>query len=114
MPGEGHLEERDEQPAIGAIVVGAQQLRGAQFSQRRRELEQPARLVEIRRLLSDLAVHLRERRGPEAVPAGGEIDEPQRARPLLELERRRERRTHVGDGRERGDDERYGCYDALL
>ncbi len=69
MPGERHLHQRDEQAAVGAVVVGEQQPRGAQLRERRGELQQAAGLVEIGGLVAQLAVHLRERRAAQAVPA---------------------------------------------
>ncbi len=46
--GKGHLEQRGKQATVGAVVIGKQQIRGAQFRQRRREAQQPLRIIEIR------------------------------------------------------------------
>ena len=74
---ERHLQQRHEQSAVGAVVIRAQHARGARFRQRRREACEPLRLVEVRRLLAELPVNLRQRRGAQAVAMSGQVDEPQ-------------------------------------
>ena len=77
VAGERHLQQRHEQPAVGAIVIRAQHARGARFREGRREAREPLRLVQVRRFLAQLPVYLRQRRGAQAVAAAGQVDEPQ-------------------------------------
>ena len=49
VPGERHLEQRREQAAVGAVVIGEQQACRAQLGDRREEAAQPLRIVEVRR-----------------------------------------------------------------
>ena len=50
----------------------------------------------------------------EAIAPAAQIDEPQRGRALVQLQRRRERAAHIRHRRERRDDERHRRDDALL
>ena len=114
VPGKCHLHERREQSAIGAIVVGAQQAVVAQLVERRGELRETLRLIEVCRLVAELAVHLRKRRAPQAVAAAAEVDEPQRGRPLIVLQDGGKRGARIAHRRERRHDERHRGDHALL
>src|SRR5260370_1361032 len=64
---EGHLEQRHEEAAVAAIVVGEEQARGVQLLHGGEEPPQARRIVEIGRRRAELAVDLREARGAQAV-----------------------------------------------
>ena len=74
---ERHLQQCHEQPAVGAVVIRAQHARGARLREGRCEAREPLRLVQVRGFLAQLPVHLRQRRGTQAVAAAGQVDEPQ-------------------------------------
>src|SRR5260221_8853133 len=74
MAGERHLARRDEQPAVRAVVIREDQL--AVFLDESEESLQQCWIVEVGASLAERAVHLREDRPAEPVPAAPEVDQP--------------------------------------
>ena len=89
--GERHLDQGDEQAAVGAVVVGEDLAVGRQLLDGREESLQARRLVEIRRHVADLAEDLGQGRAAQAVLAGAEIDEQQLGLAHVRAQLRRER-----------------------
>src|SRR5688572_3431142 len=110
----GHFREYREETSVRAVVIGEQLPGGVQPLDRLEEsLERPG-LVQIGRRIAHLRVNLRQGRSAEAALAGAEVDEHQLRLAAVELELRRERGAHVGDGGEGGDDERKRRRDGLV
>ena len=113
--GEGHLQQRDEQAAVGAVVVGEELAVGRQLLDRREEAlaGAPGR--------RDPAARRRAGRRPAPAPSrpGGSCPRPDRraaarSRPTSRAQLRRERAAHVGDRREGAHDQRERRGHALL
>ena len=114
MRSEGHLGERHGEAAIGTVVVGHQQpgiRRGADGAEERL---QARGIVEVRRHIAQLAIHLREARATEALLAGGEVQQEQSGVARFLRDVRRERAAHIAHRCERRDDERHGRPHGLL
>ncbi len=92
---EGHLDDGREEAAVRTVVVGEQQIRLDQAVDRLHEGAQPAGVVDVRRLASQLGVDLRERRCAQAVAAGTEIHEQQGGGAGIGPQLRRARSPHV-------------------
>ena len=99
---ERHLADRRPESAVAAVVVREQQAGRAQRVDRVDQRLQLLRVVEVGHAIAELAEHLRQHRAAEAVLPVAEIDQDQRGVARLQL--RRQRRPHVGQRRERGDD----------
>ena len=84
MGGEHHFAHRGEKTSVAAIVIGEQQLTFPQQPARFKQRTQTGRVVEIRRFLTYLRQHLRERRGTQTIASGAEIYQNQ-ARWRVEL-----------------------------
>ena len=76
MAGEGHFRQGCEQPAVRAVVIGQRQARFTQVGHDRGEFQQPLRVIEVRRLVTQRAVDLRECRGTETIAATAQINQP--------------------------------------
>ena len=72
--GEGHLEQRHQEAAVAAVVVGGQQAGRVQLLDRREEPDQAGRIVEVGRRRAERAVDLRQRRAAEPILPDAEID----------------------------------------
>ena len=57
---DNHHQQRHEQPAVAAIVIGEQRARGRQLLHRSEEPGQPLRIVEVGRRRAHLLVDLRQ------------------------------------------------------
>ena len=71
---ERHLGQRREQAAVGDVVIGEQRAVGDAAAARREERRQPRAVVEVRRVVAELPVDLRQRRAAQPLPAAAEID----------------------------------------
>ena len=69
VTGKRHLGQGDEQATVGAVVVGDQLAIGHQRLNGVEEAFELDRIVEIRRLVTQLAIDLRQRRCAEALLA---------------------------------------------
>ena len=105
MRGKRHLEQRHEQAAVGAVVIGKHKIEIFELAHRLEQRTQQLRVVEIGRLPSASLEHLRPARSAEAVFPGAEIDQ-QQPRGTGEIEFGRERAPGVRNRRERGDHQR--------
>jgi hypothetical protein len=61
MTREHHLAQRDEKPAVGAIVVREQTAFAIELLDDGEELLQHRRIFDIRRCIPDAPIHLRQR-----------------------------------------------------
>ena len=75
MSGKSHFQQRDQDAAVRAVVVGEQQSVILQIAQRRKQGEQQCGAVEIRRLAAVLAVDLRPAAAAQPILARPQIDE---------------------------------------
>jgi hypothetical protein len=75
VAGEGHLDGRGEQAAVGAIVIGEEFLFAAELLDDVPEILQIFRAVDVGRVGAGLIEDLREQRAAEAVLAAAEVDE---------------------------------------
>ncbi len=105
VAGERHLAQRDEQAAVGTVVIGEQLALVIQPLDQPEERFEHQRIVDIRRDVADLLVHLRQRRAAQAVLALPQVDQQQRG--IQERrELRRQRLARIRARRECGDDQR--------
>ena len=107
MRRERHLGERHGQAAIGAVVVGHQQPGIRRRTNGTEERLQARGIVEVRRHIAQLAVHLREARAAEALLAGTKVQQEQRGIACFLRDVRRERAAHIAHRRKRRDNERH-------
>ena len=103
-----HLGERDEQTAIGTVVVGEHEAGRRELADRREEGPQVGRIVEIGRRVAEGAVDLREAGTAEACLAAAEVDQEERRRSGVERKFRRQSAADIAHRREGADHDRYG------
>ena len=96
---ERHLEQRDREPAVRAVVVREQEPRIAQFADRGEERCEPRGVVDVGRQVAGPAVDLREAGTADAVAPAAEVDQDEGRRPRVADEGRRECPPHVADRR---------------
>ena len=106
VAGEGHFAQGHQQPAVGAVVIGQQQAVAVEFLDEGEEGLHGPRVVEVRRVMADLLVDLRQRRTAEAIAALAQVDQQQRAVAPIPPQLRREGAAHVGDRGKGGHDQR--------
>ena len=103
MCGEHHLCQRHQQAAVGAVVIGKNFFINGQLANRREKILQARGIVEIRRDIANLCVHLRQSGCTEPVPARAEIDQHQLGVGLIAPEQRRQRGPGIAHHGKRGD-----------
>mmetsp|Transcript_16589 Transcript_16589/g.51604 ORF Transcript_16589/g.51604 Transcript_16589/m.51604 type:complete len:822 (-) Transcript_16589:1487-3952(-) len=104
---EGHLERRNDQPAVGAVVRGKYQAVADELLHRLKERAELGARADVGRLLAELAVDVSERRAAEPVLAVAEVEEEEGRARLLEVGRRH--LGHVGHAAVGGEDECAGA-----
>src|SRR5690606_3186050 len=77
VAGKGHFRDGSQQAAVGAVVVGQQQVVLVQALDHGEEGLEVFGVVQIRSLLADAVVHLGQRRAAESVLATAQVDEDQ-------------------------------------
>jgi hypothetical protein len=85
VTGKGHLQQGDDDAAVGAIVIGQQQAAGVRFLHQIEHRLQPLRIVQIRRHAAAAVEHLGQRRTAETIATRAEIDQPQIGVAAIEL-----------------------------
>ncbi len=75
VTGEGHLRQRHQQAAVGAVVVSQQRLIGHQLLHGVEEARQLRNVAHVGRFVAQLAVNLRQRGGTQRVMAVTQIDQ---------------------------------------
>src|SRR5438093_7674306 len=80
----------------------------------RKESGQSLRIVEVRRLVAELAVDLRQRGAAEAALAIRQIEQYERGVAAIEAQQWRQRAARIADRRERRNDQRDGCRHGLF
>ena len=103
VAGKSHFAGRCPEPAVAAVVVREEAALLAQLVDRHDERLQLRGVVEVGHRGAELIQHLRQHRARHALLAVAEVDQDQRGVAGLELWR--QRRSHVVERRERGDDE---------
>ncbi len=103
--GEGHLQHAGEQPAIGPVVVGQQAPRPVFLLNGLEEPDQVRRIVEIRRHVAELAVHLGQRAAAEAVAAPAQVHQQQAGVAGIQPDLRRQGTAGICHRRERRHDQ---------
>ncbi|MNO36922.1 hypothetical protein D3C76_269980 [compost metagenome] len=114
MTGKGHFQYADQQPAIGAVVVGQQVTVGIQALDHGEEGLEVFGVVDVRCLAAQLAVGLREDRGAHAVLATAEVDQDQIGLALVHPQLRGQGLADVGNRSKTGDDQRQRRGDGFL
>ena len=112
--GEGHLQQRHDQAAVTAVVIGEQLAVGVESLNDAEKRRQILGFVQVRAYVADLTIDLSQRRATETVLAATEIDQDQIALVLVETQLRRQRAQGIGDRGEAGDVQRQRRGDALL
>jgi len=75
VAGEGHLRQGGQEPAVGAVVVGAHEAAAVEVLNRLEEGLEELRVVQVRWDLAHGLVHLGEGRGADAVAPLAQVDE---------------------------------------
>ena len=100
---ERHFQQRHDEPAVGAIVIGEQITRVVQELHGGEESREIRRSFEIGRDLPQAVTHLRAHRAAQALLTACQIDEQQHTFGLA-FELWCERQPHIDHRREGGDD----------
>ncbi len=111
--GEGHLAQGGEQAAVGAVVVGQDHAPGVELLDHPEEGLEGLRVVQVRRVVADLLVDLRQGRAGEAVGALAQVDEDEIVADVA-AQLRGEGVAHIGHRGEGGDHQRQRRGDRLL
>ena len=114
VAGEGHLQQRDDDATVGAVVVGQQQALGIGFLHQGEQALQALGIVQVRRHAAAAVEGLGQRRGAEAIAAAAQIDQPQVRLAPVQAQLRGQRLAHVGDPGEAGHHQRDRRHGALL
>src|SRR5690606_30465767 len=77
VAGKGHLQQGGDQATVGAVVVGKQLAVGVEPLDHGEEGLQVFRIVQVRHLLAELGMGLRQDGGAEAVLAAAQVDQQQ-------------------------------------
>ncbi len=112
--GEGHLAQRGEQAAVGAVMVGEQFAFGIELLNRAKQAFQVVSAVDVRHFITKLLGHGRQCRSTQAVLAAAKVDQNHGRLALVHEHLRRERTADVLHRRERRDDQRHRRSDGLL
>ena len=79
VPGKGHLEQRGDEASVGTVVAGKNEALADQLLHGIESLLQESGILDVRRLIADLAEHLGKRRAAQAVLPAAQIDEQEPA-----------------------------------
>ena len=108
MTGEGHLHQGDEQAAVGSVVVGDEFAIAHQRLDGVEEALELDRVVQIRRLVTQLAIDLGQGRGAEALLAVAKVDEDKVGLTEIGTQLRGDGIAHVLDPGKGGDEQESG------
>ncbi len=112
--GKGHLGQSGEQATVGAVVVGKQQLVLVQALDHGKEGLEVFGIVQIRHLLADLVVDLRQRRAAQTVLATAQINQDQIGCAMIQTQLRGQGGAHVLYRGKTGNDQRQRRGNRLL
>ena len=104
VAGKGHFRQRDQQTAVGAVVVGQQFTLRHQGLHRIPEAFQLRDIAHVSRLVAELAIDLRQRRRAQRVVPFTEVDQQQGV--IFRRKLRRDGMTDIFDTGEGRDDQR--------
>ena len=114
VTGKGHFQRRDQQTAVGTVVVGEDMTIGIQALDHREEGLEVFGVIHIRRLLAELGVDLGEDRGAETVLSAAKVDQDQVGFALVHAQLRSQGLANIADRSKAGHHQRQRRGDALV